>query len=142
VWHLGQQALAARRPRRSDIRIEIPLRDLTQGHGQELANSLNALVLAGVISRNEARTSLGLVATDATGEFYQPVNVETTDQAENRNAANSSASAPDATAPDIQAENVVPLTRGLRVLDDAYLDELEHLIDAADEGPAKAVAAE
>jgi HK97 family phage portal protein len=125
--------------RQADIGIDISLRDLTQGHGSELSTSLSALTLAGIISRNEARASLGLVAVDELSQYYQPVNVETLDQAQNRNASNAAdATAP--TAPDVQAEglppgNVVPLRR----FDAAYLDELERLIDEGfDDDPAQA----
>jgi HK97 family phage portal protein len=93
--------------RAQGIRVSISLRSLTRGHGLELAQSLNALVLGGVITRNEARSDLGLIADPAAQDFWQPVNVETTTQASQRSAANT-ASALGPQAPDLQAEgNVV-----------------------------------
>jgi HK97 family phage portal protein len=70
--------------RGAGIRIGISLRDLTRGHGDELAQSLSRLVLAGVISRNEARAEIGLPGTSDTDPFVVPVNVETIEQAARR----------------------------------------------------------
>jgi hypothetical protein len=49
--------LLSEQERASGVRVNISLRDLTRGHGQELSDSLSKLVLAGIISRNEARGS-------------------------------------------------------------------------------------
>jgi HK97 family phage portal protein len=96
--------------RAAGIRIAISLRDLTRGHGVELADSLSKLVLAGVISRNEARADLGLVATPDGAPLLVPLNMETVEQAATRIAANAATQ-----AADIQAENVVALPRAFRM---------------------------
>jgi HK97 family phage portal protein len=96
--------------RAAGIRIAISLRDLTRGHGVELSDSLSKLVLAGVISRNEARADLGLVATPDGAPLLVPVNMETVEQASARTAANAAAQ-----AADIQAENIVALPRAFRM---------------------------
>jgi hypothetical protein len=98
--------------RAAGIRVAISLRDLTRGHGVELADSLSKLVLAGAISRNEARADLGLVSVDDAAPLLVPTNMETTEQAAARSAA---ATAPTPLPPNIQGEgNVVALPRAFR----------------------------
>jgi HK97 family phage portal protein len=77
--------LLGERERAAGLRIGISLRDLTRGHGDELAQSLSRLVLSGVISRNEARAELGLPGTADTDPYLVPVNVETVQQSQDRN---------------------------------------------------------
>jgi HK97 family phage portal protein len=120
--------------RAAGIRVNISLRDLTRGHGVELADSLSKLVLAGVVTRNEARSDLGLMGDPAAADFWQPVNIETVSQAASRSTANVAAAvAP--SAPELAAEgNVVALTRALG---DGWMDELERIIDQAEPAPAE-----
>jgi HK97 family phage portal protein len=94
--------------RAQGIRMDISLRDLTKGHGVELSDALSKLVLAGIISRNEARSDLGLVATPEGAELLVPVNMQTVSQSDQRLAA----VAPQ--APQLQGENVVALPRSFR----------------------------
>jgi phage portal protein BeeE len=126
--------------RAQGVRVSISLRDLTRGHGTELADSLSKLVLAGIVTRNEARSDLGLMGQPDAAALWQPVHIETTDQAAARSASNIAATA-NPSAPDLQAEGLAALHRAAG---DAWLDELEQLIgsDAKSLESAPAEAAE
>ena len=53
-------------------------------HGLELSEALSRYVSTGIMSRNEARRTMGLPGRPDADELLQPVNVETVDQAQQR----------------------------------------------------------
>ena len=90
--------------RAAGVRISIPLQSLTRGFGVELADSLSKLVLAGVLTRNEARADIDRAGDADAADLWQPVNVETVGQAQARqDRLNTPPPAPAA------KDNVVPL---------------------------------
>jgi hypothetical protein len=94
--------------------VTISLQSLTKGHGEELSNSLSKLVLGGILTPNEARASLGLIARDDGAELLRPVNMESVGQSEARAAAANAAKTvfPAPAAP--QFEGLVALPRAFR----------------------------
>ena len=58
---------------------------LVRGFGLELSEALSRYVLAGVMSRSEARRAIGLPGRADTDPMLQPVNVEAVEQAQARN---------------------------------------------------------
>ena len=62
----------------------INLESLVRGFGLELSEALSRYVLGGIMSRSEARCAIGLPGRADTDPMLQPVNVETTDQAQAR----------------------------------------------------------
>jgi HK97 family phage prohead protease len=80
--------------RSAALRVVINLRRLTRGFGVELADAQSKEVLAGIKSRNEARAEQGLAGSADTAPFLVPVNMETTEQAQQRsNRANAESAA-------------------------------------------------
>jgi Phage portal protein len=80
---LGQLLLSPQE-RAQGIRVAINLESLVRGYGLELSEALSRYVLAGVLSRNEARRTLGYPGRSDGDALRQPVNVEITDQAQSR----------------------------------------------------------
>ena len=66
------------------MRVAINLESLVRGFGLELSEALSRYVLGGIMSRSEARRAIGLPGRADTDPMFQPVNVETTDQAQAR----------------------------------------------------------
>ena len=60
------------------------LKSLVRGYGLELSEALSRYVLGGIMSRNEARRTLGYPGRSDGDELWQPVNVETVHQAQSR----------------------------------------------------------
>src|SRR4029077_19964755 len=100
------------------LRVTINLEPLIRGYGLELSEALSRYVSTGIMSRNEARRTMGLPGRPDADELLQPVNVETTDQARQRqDGADTQAEA--ATAAAVNSNIAAPLTRqldGLRPL--------------------------
>jgi hypothetical protein len=70
--------------RASGIRVAINLESLVRGFGLELSEALSRYSLAGVMSRSEARRAIGRPGRPDTDPIFQPINIETTDQAQAR----------------------------------------------------------
>jgi HK97 family phage portal protein len=66
------------------MKVSINLEPLVRGYGVEQSESTSRLVLAGIMSRDEARRTIGLPGRPDADTLLQPVNVETTDQAQQR----------------------------------------------------------
>src|SRR4029077_9324461 len=81
------------------LRVTINLEPLIRGYGLELSEALSRYVSTGIMSRNEARRTMGLPGRPDADELLQPVNVETVDQAQQRqDRADQQAEAATATA--------------------------------------------
>jgi hypothetical protein len=78
------QLLLSDAERASGLRVTINLESLVRGFGLELSEGLSRYVLAGVMSRSEARRAIGLPDRADTDTMLQPVNAETVDQAQQR----------------------------------------------------------
>jgi hypothetical protein len=70
--------------RATGLRVTINLEPLIRGYGLELSEALSRYVSTGIMSRNEARRTMGLPGRPDADELLQPVNVETLDQAQQR----------------------------------------------------------
>ena len=79
------QLLLSDQERASGLRVTINLESLVRGFGLELSEALSRYVLAGVMSRSEARRAIGLPGRADTDPMLQPVSVETVEQAQARN---------------------------------------------------------
>jgi HK97 family phage portal protein len=66
--------------RAAGLCIETDLSELALGQGAERANYLRSLVLTGIISRNEARNSLGFPDAPNADELLVPLNTGPADQ--------------------------------------------------------------
>jgi len=63
--------------RAAGLRVAINLESLVRGYGLELSKALRRYVLAGVLTRNEARRAIGYPGRADTEEPLVPVNEET-----------------------------------------------------------------
>src|SRR4029077_18281492 len=66
------------------MRVTINLESLVRGYGLELSEALSRYVAGGIMSRNEARRAMGLPGRPEGDDLFQPVNLETTPQAQAR----------------------------------------------------------
>jgi HK97 family phage portal protein len=127
--------------RSAGLRVVINLRRLTRGFGVELADAQSKEVLAGIKSRNEARAEQGLAGSPDTAPFLVPVNMETTEQAQQRSdRANAESAAAIAAREQPKPEMPVPANLAAEIatlFGDAYLDELERLVDGVEERQAE-----
>jgi HK97 family phage portal protein len=81
--------------RKAGLCIETDLSELALGQGKERADYLRSLVLTGIISRNEARNSIGYEDAPNADELLVPMNMTLADQlGAQQNAGNSSTSPP------------------------------------------------
>ena len=78
------QLLLSDAERASGLRVAINLESLVRGFGLELSEALSRYVLGGIMSRSEARRAIGLPGRADTDPMFQPVNIETVDQAQQR----------------------------------------------------------
>jgi HK97 family phage portal protein len=128
--------------RSSGLRVVINLRRLTRGFGVELADSQSKEILGGIKSRNEARAEQGLAGSVDTQAFWQPVNVETIAQSEDRNAranAESAASIAAQEKPQAPLPQPANLAAEMPLFSDAFLDALEREVDGVEERQAEPV---
>jgi HK97 family phage portal protein len=78
------QLLLSDQERASGVRVTINLESLVRGFGLELSEALSRYVLGGIMSRSEARRAIGLPGRADTDPMFQPINIETVDQAQQR----------------------------------------------------------
>ena len=64
--------------------MAINLEPLVRGYGLELSEATSRYVLGGIMFGHEARRAIGLPGRPDADRLFQPVNVETTTQAQDR----------------------------------------------------------
>jgi HK97 family phage portal protein len=67
--------------RASGLRVSISLESLVRGFGLELSEALSRYVPGGILTRNEARKAIGYPGRPDSEAPFQPINIETVDQA-------------------------------------------------------------